>query len=172
MAERSGLVTFKGGPMTLTGSGAVKAGDACPEFVVSKSLVEDLKASALKGKKVILNVVPSLDTGVCSTQTARFNQEAASLGSDVVILTVSADLPPAQARWCQANSADAIVTASDYKHRDFGDKFGLVIKELGVLARAVYVVDASGKIIHDEIVAEITTEPNYQAALDALKGLG
>ncbi|MCC5875878.1 MAG: thiol peroxidase [Candidatus Sumerlaeia bacterium] len=172
MADRSGLVTFKGGPMTLTGSGAVASGDTCPDFVVSKSLAEDIKASDLKGKKVVLNVVPSLDTPVCSTQTARFNKEAAALGDGVVILTISADLPPAQARWCQANSAEAIVTASDYKHRDFGDKFGLKIKELGVLARAVYVVDASGKVVHSEIVSEIVNEPNYQAALDALKGLG
>lgn len=172
MADRTGLVTFKGGPITLTGDGEVKTGEAFPEFVVSKSLAEDLKLGDLKGKKVIINVVPSLDTGVCSTQTARFNKEAASLGGDVVILTVSADLPPAQARWCQANSAEAIVTASDYKHRDFGNKTGLLIKELGVLARAVYVVDAGGKVVHGEIVPEIATEPNYEAALDALKGLG
>lgn len=169
MAERTGIITFKGNPFTLVGEGDVKVGDQAPDFIVSKSLVEDCKLSDLKGKKVVINVVPSLDTPVCSIQTARFNKEAVALGEEVVILTLSADLPVAQARWCQANSAEAIVTASDYKHRDFGSKFGLLIKELGVLTRAVYVVDANGVVKYAEIVGEVTSEPNYDAALAAVK---
>ncbi len=169
MAERTGLVTFKGNGMTLSGSGEVKEGDTVPEFTVSTTLVDDVKISDYKGKKVILNVVPSLDTGICSIQTARFNKEAAALGDDVVILTISVDLPVAQKRWCEANSADAIVTASDYKHHEFGDKFGLLIKELGVLARAVYVLDPTGKVKYTQLVGEVAEEPDYDSALNALK---
>lgn len=171
MAERANLVTFKGGPLTLTGSGEVKVGDTAPDFKVSKTLVEDITLSSFKGKKVVLNVVPSLDTPVCSTQTARFNKEAAGLGDDVVILTISMDLPVAQGRWCQANAATAIVTASDYKHREFGDKFGIRIKELGVLARSVFVVDRNGKVVYAELVPEVAQEPNYEPALAALKSI-
>ncbi len=155
--------------MTLTGSGDVAIGQRVPDAKVSPSLTDDMSLSDLKGKKVILNVVPSLDTGVCSTQTARFNQEASNLGDDVVILTISRDLPVAQARWCQANSAENIQTASDYKHHDFGDKFGLVIKELGLLARAVYVIDPESEVKYMEVVKEVAEEPNYDSALAAVK---
>lgn len=172
MAERAGAVTFKGNPFTLVGSGEVAVGQPVPDATLSKSLVEDCKLSDLKGKKVVLSVVPSLDTGVCATQTARFNKEAAGLGDDVVIVAVSRDLPPAQARWCQANTAENIMTVSDYKHHDFGDKFGLVVKELGLLARAVLVLDKEGSIKYMELVKEITTEPNYDNALAALKEIG
>lgn len=171
MAEHAGAVTFKGNPMTLTGEGEAVVGQLAPDALLSKSLVEDCKISDLRGKKVIINVVPSLDTGVCSTQTARFNKEAASLGDDVVILTVSRDLPVAMSRWCEANKAEHIVATSDYKHRDFGAKYGLVVKELGLLARAVFVVDTAGKIAYKELVKEIAEEPNYEAALDAVKKL-
>lgn len=168
MADRSGKVTFKGSPLTLSGSGEVAVGQPAPDATVSKSLMDDVKISDYKGKKVVLNVVPSLDTGVCSTQTARFNQEAASLGNDVVILTISRDLPVAQARWCQANSAEAIVPLSDYKHRDFGDKYGLELKELGLLARAVIVLDPQGTVVYEQLVPEVATEPDYEAVLQAL----
>ncbi len=168
MADRSGVVTFKGGPLTLVGDADVKVGSAAPDFTVSTSLVEDVTLSSLRGKKVILNVVPSLDTPVCSVQTARFNQEAAKLGDGVVILTISMDLPVAQARWCQAHEATSIRTASDYKHHDFGAKFGLVIKELGLLARAVYVIDATGAVKYAQIVPEVSAEPDYEPALAAL----
>lgn len=171
MAETKGAVTFKGGPLTLVGSGQLHVGAVSPDFVVSKTLVEDMKLSDLKGKKVVLNVVPSLDTPVCSIQTARFNSEAATLGSDVVILTISNDLPVAQARWCQAHDANAVVTASDYKHHDFGTKSSLLIKELGLLARAVYVIDAQGVVRYGELVKEVSSEPAYDAALNVLKSL-
>ena len=171
MAERKDVVTFKGGPLTLEGASSPGVGQKAPDFKVSKSLLEDVSLSSYAGKVVILNVVPSLDTPVCHTQTARFNSEAAKLGPDVVILTISADLPVAQARWCQANSANAIVTASDYKHHNFAQTFGLNIKELGLLARAVYVVDREGVIQYAEIVKEVSSEPSYAHALEALAAL-
>ena len=169
MADRAGAVTFKGSPLTLVGEAEVKVGQKAPDFTVSKTLLEDLKLSDLRGKTVILNVVPSLDTPVCSIQTARFNKEAANLGDNVSIVTISMDLPVAQSRWCQANEAKAVVTASDYKHRDFGQKFGLLIKELGLLARAVYVLDQDGTVKHAQVVKEVASEPDYEAALAALK---
>ena len=172
MADRSGVVTFKGGPLTLVGDEGLKAGQPAPDFKVSKSLVDDIKLSDFKGKKLILNVVPSLDTPVCSIQTAKFNTEVGKLGTDVIVLTVSNDLPVAQARWCQANTATHIQTASDYKHHDFAAKTGLLIKELGLLARAVYVIDAQGVVRYAQVVPEVSTEPNYQDALEAVRKLG
>lgn len=171
MAEKKGKVTFKGEPLTLIGDGDVAVGQSAPDAVLSKNPKEDCKISDFKGKTLVINVVPSLDTPVCSVQTARFNKEASSLGENVVILTVSRDLPPAQARWCQANSASNIKTASDYKHRDFGNKFGLEMKELGLLARSVFVVDGTGKVVYMELVPEVAQEPNYDAALAAVKSL-
>lgn len=171
MAERNDVITFKGGPLTLLGASSPAAGQKAPDFKVSKSLLEDVQLSSLAGKKVVLNVVPSLDTPVCHTQTARFNAEAAKLGSDVVILTISVDLPVAQARWCQANAATAIMTASDYKHHEFSQAFNLTIKELGLLARAVYVIDREGVIRYAEVVKEVSSEPNYADALNALTAI-
>ncbi|CAN5431308.1 thiol peroxidase [soil metagenome] len=169
MADRTGLTAFKGGPLTLAGSGSVKAGDTAPDFKVSKTLTDDIKLSDFAGKNVVLSVVPSLDTGICAIQTNRFNAEASKLGGDTVFLTISADLPVAQDRFCKANNATAVTYASDYKHHDFGDKYGLNIKELGLLARAVYVIDRDGVIKYAEIVPEVTTEPKYDGALEALK---
>lgn len=171
MAEKTGVVTFKGGPMTLVGSGDIKVGDKLPEVKVSKSLVEDVTLSSYKGKKLVLNVIPSIDTGVCQIQTKRFNTEAEKLGEGVVILTVSADLPVAQGRWCGAEGVKNVIMASDYKHREFGEKFGITIKELGLLARAVYVIDKDGVVKHAEIVKEIASEPDYSAALNALNSI-
>ena len=169
MPDRSGLVTLRDKPVTLTGDGVVGVGDVAPDFKAKKSLADFVSLKDYAGKRVILNVVPSLDTPVCSTQTARFNKAASELGADVVVLTLSMDLPMAQARWCGANSATAVTCLSDYHGNDFGKKFGLIIKELGVLARAVYVIGADGKVKHAEIVKEIATEPNYDAALAAAK---
>ncbi|MEO8377525.1 MAG: thiol peroxidase, partial [Candidatus Sumerlaeota bacterium] len=141
MADRAGAVTFKGNPLTLEGQKEVNVGDTAPDFKVSSTLVDDVKLSDLKGKVVLLNIVPSLDTPVCSVQTARFNKEAKALGKDVTVLTVSKDLPTAQKRWCDANEVQDVKTASDYKYHEFGDKYGLQIKELGVLARSIFVID-------------------------------
>lgn len=169
MADRSGLVTFKGDPLTLTGEGAVKEGDKAPDFSVYKNLKEKVSLSDYAGKTVVLNVVPSLDTPVCSNQTNRFNKEASALGDDVVVLTLSMDLPLAQARWCGANDAKAVVTASDWRDREFGNKYGLIMKELGLLARTVIVIGKDGTVKHLQIVPEMATEPDYDKVLATLK---
>lgn len=169
MSDRKGLVTFKGNPLTLAGEAAVEQGQSAPDFTVSKSLVDDIKLSDFRGKTVILNVVPSLDTPVCSVQTARFNQEAKGLGDKCIVLTLSNDLPVAQARWCQANVATNIQTASDYKHHDFATKFGLLVKELGLLARSVFVIDGNGKVTYKQLVTEVSSEPDYAPAIEAAK---
>jgi thiol peroxidase len=168
MIERPNLQAFKGNPLTLVGTGTVSVGDAAPDFTVMKTLVEPVSLSSFKDKTVVLNVVPSLDTPVCATQTKRFNQEAAALGPDVVVLTLSVDTPMAQARWCGAEGVSNVVTASDFKDREFGDRYGLRIKELGLLARAVIVVKG-GRVTYMEICKELSKEPDYESALAAVR---
>lgn len=168
MSERKGAITFKGNPMTLVGS-EVKPGDNAPDFRLTANDMSDKTLADYKGKKVVLNVVPSLDTPVCDLQTRRFNQEAAKLGPDTLILTVSKDLPFAQKRWCAAAGAQNVVTLSDYKHQNFGQQYGLLIKELGLLARAVLVIDQQGKVKYVQLVKEVATEPNYDQALAQIK---
>lgn len=163
-------ITFKKGPVTLIGN-EVKVGDQAPEFTV---LANDLSPVSLKdseGKIRLFSVVPSLDTGVCDAQTRRFNEEAANLGNDVVIYTVSVDLPFAQKRWCGAAGIDAVQTVSDHRDLSFGEAYGVYIKELRLLARAVFVVDATGKVTYVEYVSEATDHPNYEAAIAAVKAL-
>lgn len=158
--ERPAAITFKGNPMTLVGP-ELKVGQPAPEFNL---VAQDLSAKTLKdfaGKTVILSVVPSLDTGICDLQTKRFNQEAGKLGDKAVVLTVSLDLPFAQKRWCGATGSTNVVTLSDYKHHSFGSAYGLLIKELGLLARAVIVVGPDGKVKYTQLVKEVATEPNY-----------
>jgi len=170
MTERSGVITFKGNPMTLIGP-AVKAGSEPPHFTLTANDLSDLKCDAYRGKVLVISVVPSLDTPVCAVQTRTFNQKATQLSQDVVVLTVSMDLPFAQKRFCGAEGIERVVTASDYKHRSFGPAFGVVIKELGLLTRAVFVLDRKGKVVHAEYVGEVTHEPNYDAALAAVKSV-
>ncbi|HOF18557.1 MAG TPA: thiol peroxidase [Phycisphaerae bacterium] len=167
MNERKGLVTFKGTPLTLLGQ-AVKVGDAAPDFVVLDNDLKEVRLADLRGKKLLISVVPSLDTGVCSIQTRKFNQAAAKMGQDVVILTVSMDLPFAQKRWCGAEGVTQVRTVSDHRDASFGQAYGLLIRELRLLARAVLVVDAGGKVVYEQIVPEMTQEPDYDAALAAL----
>jgi thioredoxin-dependent peroxiredoxin len=164
MAERTGLVTFKGNGVTLAGS-EVKAGDAAPDFTAINQALEPVRLSDFKGQTVLISVVPSLDTGVCEMQTKRFNEEAGKLGAKV--LTISVDLPFAQKRFCGAHGIDNVVVVSDYKDREFGQKYGVYIKELGLLARSIFVVGPDGKVKHSEIVPEITTHPDYDKALAA-----
>lgn len=163
-------ITFKKGPVTLIGN-EVKVGDQAPDFTV---LANDLSPVSLKdseGKIRLFSVVPSLDTGVCDAQTRRFNEEAANLGDDVVIYTVSVDLPFAQKRWCGAAGIDAVQIVSDHRDLSFGEAYGVYIKELRLLARAVFVVDATGKVTYVEYVPEATDHPNYEAAIAAVKAL-
>ena len=169
-AERSGAITFKGNPMTLVGN-EVKVGDAAPDFVVTANDLSPVTLSDSDGKVRLFSVVPSLDTAVCDTQTRRFNQEAVALGDDVEIITVSMDLPFAQKRWCGAAGVDRVTTVSDYKDRSFGENWGLYIKELGLLARSIFVVDRTGTVKYIELVAEGTNEPDYKAAIAAAKSV-
>ena len=163
-------VTFKNGPVTLIGN-EVKVGDAAPDFTV---LANDLSPVTLKdseGKVRLFSVVPSLDTGVCDAQTRKFNEAAAELGDNVVIYTVSMDLPFAQKRWCGAAGIENVVTVSDHRAGSFGEAYGVLIEELRLLTRAIFVVDASGKVAYVEYVPEATNHPNYEAAIEAVKAL-
>ena len=127
--ERKGVITFKGGPLTLVGA-ELKVGDTAPDFTLTGNDLSEVKLSDFKGKTVLISAVPSLDTPVCDMQTKRFNEEAGKLPANVVVLTVSADLPFAQARWCGATGSDKVKTASDYKTSDFAKAYGILIKEL------------------------------------------
>lgn len=170
MKERTGLVTMRGNPVTLAGD-EPKVGDTAPDFTVVANDLSPVKLSSFVGKVCIISVVPSLDTPVCDIQTRRFNEEAAAMGPDVAILTISVDLPFAQKRWCGAAGVSSVTTLSDYKDLSFGTAYGVVMKEFRLLARAIFVVDREGKIRYTELVKEIATEPNYQAALDAARKL-
>jgi thiol peroxidase len=159
-------VTFQGNPLTLVGN-QVKVGDAAPDAELLANDLSPVKLSSLSGKVRVILSVPSLDTPVCDTETRKFNEQAASLGDDVVVLAVSMDLPFAQARWCGAAGVEAVRTLSDHHTAEFGNAYGVLIKELRLLTRAVFVVDREGSIRYIEIVDEITNEPNYEAALKA-----
>lgn len=168
--ERTGVATFKGSPLTLIGP-ELQVGDTAPDFTVSKNLLEDVSLKDFAGKIKLISVVPSLDTGVCDAQTRRFNEEAAGLGDDVVILTISADLPFAQARWCGAAGVDQVITLSDYKSRSFGQAYGVLIKEFQLDMRSIFVVDQNDKVTYVEYLGEMTEHPNYEAAVEAVKSL-
>jgi len=168
--ERTGVITFKGNPLTLIGPG-LKAGEKAPDFAV---LANDLSSVSLKnsaGKIRLLSVVPSLDTPVCDMQTRRFNQEAVAMSNNVVVLTISMDLPFAQKRWCGAAGVDRVQTLSDHRDASFGQAYGTLIKELRLEARAIFVVDAHDTLQYVEYVPEVTAEPNYEAALKVAKKL-
>ncbi|TWK85111.1 putative thiol peroxidase [Bacillus paralicheniformis] len=162
-------ITFKGNPVTLVGSD-VHAGDQAPDFTVLSNSLEEVTLQDIKGKPAIISVIPSIDTGVCDAQTRRFNEEAASLGS-VKVYTISADLPFAQARWCGANGIENVETLSDHREMSFGEAFGVYIKELRLLARAVFVLDENGKVVYTEYVSEATNHPDYEKAIEAAKSL-
>jgi thioredoxin-dependent peroxiredoxin len=168
MKERAGLVTMKGNPLVLLGD-EVKAGDAAPDFEVVDNGLASVKFASFRGKVCILSAVPSLDTPVCDMETRRFNSEATRLGDDVTVLTISMDLPFAQARWCGAAGVSKVVTLSDHRDAAFGLAYGVLIKGLRLLARAVFVVDRAGVVRHVELVKEVASEPNYDTILDAVK---
>jgi thiol peroxidase len=170
MQERAGLVTMKGEPLTLLGN-PVKVGDRAPDFVVVANDLSTVNFSSFQGKVCIISSVPSLDTSVCSVQTRRFNEQASRLGPEVVTLTISMDLPFAQKRWCHAEDVENLQTLSDHRETSFGGAFGVLIKELRLLARAVFVVDKDGIIRHMQIVNELTNEPDYQPVLSAVQEL-
>ncbi|MCA1988413.1 MAG: thiol peroxidase [Desulfarculus sp.] len=168
MQERKGLVTIHGNPLTLVGQ-EVKVGDQAPDFAV---LDNDLNPKSLKdyaGKVLIISAVPSLDTPICDLETRRFNSEAGSLGPEVQILTISMDLPFAQKRWCGAAGVDKLQTLSDHREASFGLAYGVLLKELRLLARAVFVVNRAGQVTYLQLVPEVTNEPDYEAVLQAVK---
>jgi len=170
MEIRTGIVTMKGNPLILIGK-EVKVGDSAPDFEVLGNDLSPVKLSSFRGKVCVISSVPSLDTPVCDMETRKFNQEAGKLNADVQILTISMDLPFAQKRWCGAAGVDKVVTLSDHRNASFGTAYGVLIKELRLLARCVFVVDREGIIRYIQMVKEITEEPDYEAIMDAVNNL-
>ncbi|KZN46050.1 thiol peroxidase [Pseudoalteromonas luteoviolacea] len=165
-----GKVMAGGKPVTLLGSG-VKLGDQAPNFKVVNADFTPVSLSEFEGKAVLISVVPSLDTGICSLQTKYFNEKVASEYPEVIMLTVSTDLPFAQKRFCKQEGVDKVQTLSDSVWRNFGEQYGLLIKDMGLLSRAVFVLDKSHKVLYKQLVANLATEPDYDAAIAALKTL-
>ncbi|BCG49134.1 Thiol peroxidase, Tpx-type [Citrifermentans bremense] len=163
-------VTFKGNPVTLVGP-ELKVGDAAPDFSVVDNSMAAVSLKNYQGMVKIVSAVPSLDTPVCDTETRRFNQEAAKLPGDVVVLTISADLPFAQKRWCGAAGIDKVVTLSDYRDRSFALSYGVLIDELKLLSRSIFVIDKQNVIRYIQHVPEVTQEPDYEAAIRAAREL-
>lgn len=166
--EQARTVTHKGQKLTLVGQ-PLKVGDLAPDVELTANDFSTAKLSAYAGKTRLINVVYSLDTSICDAQTHKFNEEATKLGGDVVVLTVSADLPMSQKRWCGASGLNNVITLSDHKTMAFSDAYGTHIKERRVTSRAVFVVDRGGIVRYVEYVPEISSHPNYDAALQALK---
>ncbi len=170
MKERAGAVKLQGNPFTLLGD-SPEVGKAAPDFTVLDNDLNPVGLGGFKGKVLLIASVPSLDTPVCDLETHIFNEKAAALGERVQILTVSMDLPFAQKRWCGAAGIDKLKTVSDHREASFGLGYGVLIKELRLLARAVFVVDAEGVLRYSTLVEEIATEPDYEAVLDEVKKL-
>lgn len=168
--ERAGVATIDGNPITLIGP-ELKVGDQAPDFKVNKDLVKEVSLSDFKGKVKLISVVPSLDTKVCDAQTRRFNEEAAQFGDHVAVLTISMDLPFAQNRFCTVAGIDKVVTLTDYKSRLFGRSYGVLIKELQLDMRSIFILDENNIIRYVEYVREMTDHPDYEAALNAVKSL-
>lgn len=170
MEKTLDVVTMKGNPVTLLGK-PVEVGQTAPDAVLTADDLSDFRLSSLKGLRVILSVVPSLDTGICDLQSKRFNTEAARLGIDARVVTISMDLPFAQKRWCGATGSTNLITLSDHRSAEFGEAYGVLIKGLRLLARAIFVIDIKGIVRYKEVVKEVTTEPDYTAALQAFAKL-
>ena len=149
----------------------IKVGDKAPDFKVVTESFSPVTLAEFKGKSVLISVVPSLDTGVCSIQTKRFNDEVENLPKDVVMLTISNDLPFAQKRFCKTEKVDHIRVLSDSVWRDFGHNYGLLIKDMGLLTRAIIIIDTEGKLAYKELVANISQHPDYETALTKLKSI-
>lgn len=160
-------VTFKGETVTLVGN-QVNVGDQAPDFTVLSNDLQEVKLSDFSGKVRLISVVPSVDTGVCALQTKRFNDEVKSLG-DVEVLTISVDLPFAQARWAQEKGLGDAKIYSDHRDLSFGEAYGAVIKELRLLSRSVFVIDSNNEVVYREYVSEVSNHPDYDQALEAVK---
>jgi len=164
------LVNAGNKPVALLGD-QISIGQVAPNFKVVDNKFRVKSLNDFAGKPILISVVPSLDTGVCSIQTKRFNDEVANLPQDVVMLTISADLPFAQKRFCQAEKVDKLQTLSDSVWREFGIHYGVLIKDMGLLARSIFVIGPDGKLNYKEIVAKLSEQPDYDAALTALHAL-
>ena len=170
LTETTNLVMAGNKYVTLLGN-QIKVGDKAPDFKVVTESFSPVTLSEFKGKSVLISVVPSLDTGVCSIQTKRFNDEVENLPKDVVMLTISNDLPFAQKRFCKTEKVDHIRVLSDSVWRDFGHNYGLLIKDMGLLTRAIIIIDTEGKLAYKELVANISQHPDYETALTKLKSI-
>lgn len=167
--ERAAAFEFFG-PQTLVGP-ELKPGDTAPDFTLLKGPRDTVSMRDFAGKPLLISVVPSLDTGVCSRQTKQFNEAAAAMSDQAAIITVSADLPFAQARFCGAEGVDALQTLSDHREMSFGQAYGTFVPAFRIESRAVFVVDKDGTVRYAEYVPNIGHEPNYEAALSALKAV-
>lgn len=170
MKERKGLVTIKGSPLTLVGN-EIKTPVNAPDIELLDNDLKPVKLSSFRGKVCIITSVPSLDTAVCDMETRRFNQVVTKLGPNVVVLTISMDLPFAQKRWCGAAGVTNVITLSDHRDAAFGTTYGVLIKELRLLARSIFVVDREGMIRYTQLVKEVTNEPDYDAVLKEIAKL-
>ncbi len=168
MEEHKGIVTMHGNPLTLLGHEA-RVGDKAPDFTVLDNDLKPMGLKDFKGKVLIISTVPSLDTPVCAIETRRFNMEAGNMGDEIKVLTISMDLPFAQKRWCAAEGIDKVITLSDHRDASFGTAYGVLIRELRLLARVIFIVDNGGIIRYRQIVNEASNEPNYEAVLKALE---
>jgi len=166
--ERKGIVTLQGNPLTLIGP-ELNAGSHAPDFFVLDAELKPVSLKDFSGKTRIISVTPSLDTPVCDLQLRRFNAEAAKMQGDVVVLNISMDLPFAISRFCTSAGIDAVKALSDHRDASFGTAYGLLIKELRLLARAIFVIDKNDVIRYREIVPEIANQPDYDKALEAVK---
>ncbi len=168
--ERARVATVKGNPITLLGE-ELKVGQEAPDFKVLAPDLSEVTLEKFKGKVKLIASVPSLDTPVCDLQIKRFNDEAAGMSKDVVVIFISADLPFAQKRFCQAFDIKKVKTFSDHRDTDFGINYGVLIKELRLLSRAIFIVDKEDTVCYVEYVKELSSHPNYEAALKALKDI-
>ena len=168
MTEAKKTITISGNPMALTGN-QPGIGDSAPDFKAVKNDMSPFRLSEIKDKVLVICSVGSLDTSTCDTEVRKFNEQVTSLGEDVAVLVVSMDLPFAQKRWCGSAGVNNVQTLSDHNKADFGNAYGVLIKDLRLLARAVFVVDKKGVIRYIEIVDELSNEPDYEAALNAAK---
>jgi len=173
LAENSldaGKVSAQSKPITLLGTG-VEVSQQAPNFKVVNDSFSPITLNDYKGQAVLISVVPSLDTGVCSIQTEHFNEKVADKFPNIVMLTISADLPFAQKRFCKAENIDKVTALSDSVWRDFGQNYGLIIKDMGLLTRAVFVLNSEHKIVYKQLVDDLSKEPNYDAVINAMNAL-
>ena len=169
--ERDDAVKMKGNPITLIGP-ELKKGDPAPDFRCVETLGSEISLESFGDSVKVFNVVVSVDTPVCDVQIRKFNEEAAGLSDSVQIITMSMDLPFAQGRYCAAAGVKRVRTASDYQHASFGEAYGVLIKENRLLARSIFVVGRDNMLEHVEYVSDIVNEPDYEAALTAIKSTG